>query len=100
MFDIVSSNKKLDEISQLESNWDGYDSPPIEKTLIEKVRNFLKEKEKENIFKYKGMNVSADSSIILRLEKQNVSYLYEFDVDDTGLMISEEGKKPSFFDIY
>jgi hypothetical protein len=99
MFDIVSSNKKLDEISQLESNWDGYDSPPIDQTLIEKVRNFLKEKEKENIFKYKGMNVSADSSIILRLEKGNTSYLYEFDVDGTGMMLSEEGKKPRFFDI-
>ena len=85
---------KLDEISKLDSNWNGYGAEPISKEIIDKVAELL-----PNLNKQPEIFPTADDTIQLEYDGENESYL-EFNIDESDeaavYLVDKKGNERDF----
>lgn len=86
--------KKLNDISKLGDNWNGYGAAPISQEVVEKVSELL-----DSLIREPEVFPTADDTIQLQYDGKNDSYL-EFNVgkseDVSVLLIDKLGKEKSF----
>lgn len=94
---ISDSSRKIDEISQLEDNWNGYGAEKFSVDFIERVRGIVTQ-----LYFQPEIYPTAEKSIQFEYENSKGDYL-EFELFDTGVIniyqISDKGENSEELDM-